>query len=905
MTLQFTSSFILLVIGCIAVGIATAQDSTLGDVADPTSSTVGLDSNSTFDSGFADTAPTAGSTDGVVMTTTKFTSTSTVTTTATTAAVTSALPTTPPFNNETYLISLAIIWNGEDVSTEAKRQFASYIFPSFAAACPTSSRLNRTSINLVVVQLETLLNLDDVQILQNALSVSNYLFTGLKSSPLTPLLETVLSNTTVPGYYLMNYHTVAPMSLTLLQDALVKVIDQRIQESSNPADQRNYRAALFIDDSIDITQMTQLFRYFRYGLMFFRYTDGTVDESLISVRQSGIINIIVLLPAVSGDKLKLAAFKLNMFSYNYRWFVHRARWVNANFDNRMVTYSTNVTSMEFGRVHDTLRYDLRTTSEVLVFDLESIWQPYLQQYLCDEKTPVNKTLRGFSGSFKLNPNGSVARLNWRLQIYRGLEAKKHQIGEWTSDGGFNMLPYPDPARTPELSLSELKLNPFNIVTLIIPPYVMYKSGVSPEAPLRQRLTGMYIELCKEILADLGITDYDFFLQPDEAFGVFNKTWNGIIRTMMDGRAHLACAPVTIETSRKEVVSFTKPLHSSQQSILYKQPPGDPVAEMFQFLQPLDTEIWLTILGVLVYVAIVLAVMHKIIPNQGIKLDLYDSLFFSFAEVVQGTSGAVPNQISGRIVVAFFWFFTLFLLLTYIANYAAFRLLDGVQQQVDSLQSLLQNSAFEFGVIRNTVTVTLLQTSTFVYMQQIYSLLADTFPNGLVHNETYALQIMQNDSFRYALIGDDLQNKYLAETQCNLVNTGQFYELKSALVLPPGNEYGKYFDEQIVRMSNRIIELQQKFFHVPVESRKDCTDRTFLGYVKNYTPKNPWPVKSGALTLTNTLGIAMINLFGCIFALILSAIERSFSRLLQRRSEVRRKTQVAEAYAMAQRPTMLE
>ena len=68
--------------------------------------------------------------------------------------------------------------------------------------------------------------------------------------------------------------------------------------------------------------------------------------------------------------------------------------------------------------------------------------------------------------------------------------------------------------------------------------------------------------------------FKLYTVPDNLYGVEDPEtgeWNGIVRQLMDRRADMAVASMTINYARETVIDFTKPFMNLGISILYKKP----------------------------------------------------------------------------------------------------------------------------------------------------------------------------------------------------------------------------------------------------------------------------------------------------------------------------------------------
>ena len=64
--------------------------------------------------------------------------------------------------------------------------------------------------------------------------------------------------------------------------------------------------------------------------------------------------------------------------------------------------------------------------------------------------------------------------------------------------------------------------------------------------------------------------------------MYTGDWNGIVKQLLDRRADLAVASMTINHARETVIDFTKPFMNLGISILFKAP-KDPETELFRWI----------------------------------------------------------------------------------------------------------------------------------------------------------------------------------------------------------------------------------------------------------------------------------------------------------------------------------
>ncbi|NXT21299.1 GRIK3 protein, partial [Syrrhaptes paradoxus] len=215
-----------------------------------------------------------------------------------------------------------------------------------------------------------------------------------------------------------------------------------------------------------------------------------------------------------------------------------------------------------------------------------------------------------------------------------------------------------------------------------------------------RFEGYCIDLLKELAIILGFT-YEIRLVEDGKYGAQDEKgqWNGMIKELIDHKADLAVAPLTITHVREKAIDFSKPFMTLGVSILYRKPNGTNPS-VFSFLNPLSPDIWMYILLAYLGVSCVLFVIASTVltakpsplyiyvripcPHGCIKWVLSLSFLFPPSPSPSPTPGSelMPKALSTRIIGGIWWFFTLIIISSYTANLAAFLTVERMESPID-------------------------------------------------------------------------------------------------------------------------------------------------------------------------------------------------------------------------------
>ncbi|KZC04141.1 Glutamate receptor 1 [Dufourea novaeangliae] len=156
------------------------------------------------------------------------------------------------------------------------------------------------------------------------------------------------------------------------------------------------------------------------------------------------------------------------------------------------------------------------------------------------------------------------------------------------------------------------INNLNLNYLILSsaPYCMRKDS-SEKLTGNAQFEGYSVDLIYEISRILGF-NYTFRLVPDGRYGSYNKQtkeWDGMMKELLDQKADLAIADLTITYDREQAVDFTMPFMNLGISILYRKPIKQP-PNLFSFLSPLSLDVWIYMATAYLGVSVLLFILAR-------------------------------------------------------------------------------------------------------------------------------------------------------------------------------------------------------------------------------------------------------------------------------------------------------
>ncbi|KAM3614317.1 uncharacterized protein V6R79_012619 [Siganus canaliculatus] len=436
---------------------------------------------------------------------------------------------------------------------------------------------------------------------------------------------------------------------------------------------------------------------------------------------------------------------------------------------------------------------------------------------------------GLTGRLSFNKTTGL-RTDFDLDIISLKEDGLEKVGKWSASGGLNITEVP---KRKGMNITDSLANRSLVISTILEePYVMLKK--SDKALVgNDRFEGYCIDLLKELANILGFT-YEIRLVPDGKYGSQDEKgqWNGMVRELIEHRADLAVAPLTITYMREKVIDFTKPFMSMGISILYRKP-NTTNSGFFSFLNPMTPDIWVYILLAYLGVSCVLFVIARFSPyewydahpcNPGSDVvennfTLLNSFWFGVGSLMQQGSELMPKALSTRIIGGIWWFFTLIIISSYTANLAAFLTVERMDSPVDSADDIAKQTKIEYGVVKDGATMSFFKKSKVSTFEKMWAFMSSKPSTSLVKSIEDGIQrVMKSD---YALITESTTIDYITRRNCNLTQVGGLIDSKGyGIGTPLGSPYRDKITIAILNImeDGRLHMLKEKWW-----SGSSCLD----------------------------------------------------------------------------------
>uniref|UniRef100_A0A668T026 Glutamate receptor n=1 Tax=Oreochromis aureus TaxID=47969 RepID=A0A668T026_OREAU len=419
---------------------------------------------------------------------------------------------------------------------------------------------------------------------------------------------------------------------------------------------------------------------------------------------------------------------------------------------------------------------------------------------------------GLTGRITFNRTNGL-RTDFDLDVISLKEEGLEKIGTWDPPSGLNMT---DNQKGKTTNVSDSLSNRSLVVSTILEePYVMFKKSDKPLYG-NDRFEGYCIDLLRELANILGFT-FEVRLVEDGKYGVQDENtgqWNGMVKELMDHKADLAVAPLTITYVREKVIDFSKPFMTLGISILYRKPNGTNPG-VFSFLNPLSPDIWMYILLAYLGVSCVLFVIARFSPYEWYNphpcnpdsdvvennFTLLNSFWFGVGALMQQGSELMPKALSTRIVGGIWWFFTLIIISSYTANLAAFLTVERMESPIDSADDLAKQTKIEYGVVEDGATMTFFKKTKISTYDKMWEFMSSRRHTVMVNNVEEGIhRVLTSD---YAFLMESTTIEFVTQRNCNLTQIGGLIDSKAYGV---GTPMGSPYRDKI---TIAILQLQEE------------------------------------------------------------------------------------------------
>ncbi|CAL1532137.1 unnamed protein product [Lymnaea stagnalis] len=292
--------------------------------------------------------------------------------------------------------------------------------------------------------------------------------------------------------------------------------------------------------------------------------------------------------------------------------------------------------------------------------------------------------------------------------------------------------------------------------------------------------------------------------PEEEFGTLSNqsVSNGLIGMLQRREVDLVMAPLAIDPLRDEVIDFTFPFFTEATLMVLRKP--DPAEKKWlTLIRPFDWQVHIAIFISLIVATALITFLERINPyyrHKAITSELHgiaDSLMYMFGALINQGGEQLPRSATGRTLLTFWWLYCIVVSSTYSGNLIAFLTVTKEPVPFYSLQGMLGQDKFKWGVMGKSIYEMLFQYSEDPVKQALWERIktvnqSDPSVLSLNVNEHFG-RVKRED---YVFIVEKSITDYWHVDECDhILIKENLFTLHYAVGLVNGSPYTDLFSEQ--------------------------------------------------------------------------------------------------------------